>query len=211
VRRWNPDSESTTVLTAPTLLHFGLSDDVALRRTAQGLRLAKVNGLAAYGAAEETGIQDPSGGVKVHVVEGDGVRPSVTVLVHGDIDAEAPAAFKGEGTRPSLRTALEWRLPHDFSLAAMPGVVYDKTDGRRHAAGMLGVALGKAWTPRFQTYVEAAAERIVSTRHGGSTVTYNLGGAYLLGDAVQIDSALSWGAGGDTSALTWAVGFWLQF
>jgi hypothetical protein len=213
VRYWHSHPESnTTVFIAPALQRFGLTDDLALRRAAGGLRLANVNGgLAAHGAAEETGVQDPSVGVKVSVVEGDGVRPSVAVLVQGDVDPEARGAFKDEGVRPSLRTALDWRLPHDFSLAAVPGIVYDKTDGRRHAAGTLGIALGKAWTQRFQTYVEAAAERIASSRRGGSTVTYNLGGAYLLGDAVQIDSALSWGAGSDTAPLVWTVGLWMLF
>ena len=93
----------------------------------------------------------------------------------------------------------------------MPGIVYDKTEGQRHAAGVLGVALGKAWTTRFVTYIETAAERIASSRHGGSTVTYNFGGAYLLRDAVQIDSALSWGANGDPADLAWTIGLSMKF
>jgi hypothetical protein len=133
------------------------------------------------------------------------------VLVQRDVEASLRGLFKGEGVKPTVRTQLDWRLPQDFSIAAMPGIVYDKTDGRRHASAMLGVALGKAWTPKLHTYVEAAAERITSSRNGGSTVTYNLGGAYLLGDAVQIDSALSWGANGDTAELGWTIGLWLQF
>lgn len=159
----------------------------------------------------EAQVTDPLSGVKVHVVEGDGLRPTVAVLVSGDVEPASRPLFKGEGVRPTLRSTLDWRLPHDFSIGAMPGIVYDKTDGRRHASAMLGVALGKAWTPRLRTYVEAAADRIASARNGGSTVSYNLGGAYLLGDAVQIDSALSWGANGDAAELGWTIGLWLQF
>jgi hypothetical protein len=162
-------------------------------------------------ASGQAEVGDPSSEVKVHVVEGDGLRPSVAVLVQRDVEASLRGLFKGEGVKPTVRTQLDWRLPQDFSIAAMPGIVYDKTDGRRHASAMLGVALGKAWTPKLHTYVEAAAERITSSRNGGSTVTYNLGGAYLLGDAVQIDSALSWGANGDTAELGWTIGLWLQF
>jgi hypothetical protein len=160
----------------------------------------------------QTPATDPLAGVKVHVVEGDGLRPSVAVLVSGDVEPTSRALFNGgEGVRPTLRSTLDWRLPDDFSIGAMPGIVYDKTDGRRHASAMLGVALGKAWTPRLRTYVEAAADRIASSRNGGSTVAYNLGGAYLLGDAMQIDSGLSWVPNGDTTDLSWMVGFWLQF
>jgi hypothetical protein len=161
---------------------------------------------------DQAQVTDPLSGVKVHVVEGDGLRPSVAVLVNGDVEPASRALFNGgEGVRPTLRSTLDWRLPDDFSIGAMPGIVYDKTDGRRHASAMLGVALGKAWTPRLRTYVEAAAERIASSRNGGSTVTYNLGGAYLLGDVMQIDSALSWAPNGDTTDLSWMVGLWLLF
>jgi hypothetical protein len=201
----------TTVLIPPALLRFGSIDAQALKFTSRGLMSASVHGPVAHLDPHETAVPNPWSGVKWQVVEGEGLRPSVAVHVYGDIDSESPAAFSGEGVRPSIRTTLDWQLTHDFSLAAMPGVVYDKTDGQRHASGVLGVALGKAWTPRFQTYVEAAAERIASTRHGGSTVVYNLGGAYLLRDTVQIDSALSWAAGSDTAPLTWSVGLWMQF
>ncbi len=200
----------TPLLPTSTLLRYGLNDDLEVRSgDARSLSRMSAREPVVYVGANETDAADPSAGVKVHVVEGDGLR--VAVLVQGDIEAGSRAVFKDEAVRPSLRGTVDWRLSDDVSLGAMQGVVYDKTDGRRHASATLGVALGKAWTPRFQTYVEAAAERIASARNGGSTVTYNLGGAYLLRDTVQIDSALSWGANGDTPDLSWAVGFSMQF
>jgi hypothetical protein len=193
-----------------TLLRYGLNDDLDFR-LGDGRSLSRMSAREAvvYVEANETGVADPSAGVKVPVVEDDGLR--VAVLVQGDVEAESRAVFKGEGVRPSLRGTLDWRLSDDVSLGATPGIVYDKTDGRRHASATLGIALGKAWTQRFQTYVEAAAERIASARNGGSTVTYNLGGAYLLRDTVQIDSALSWGPAGDTPDLSWTVGVSMKF
>jgi Putative MetA-pathway of phenol degradation len=199
------------VLTTSAFLRLDLIEDAELRRMTGHYLRANVRDSAANADAQNTGVQDPASGVKMNVVEGEGMWPSVTVLVHGDIEAEARSAFQGGGVRPSVRSALDWRLTSDTSLAAMPGIVYDKTNGQRHASGMLGIALGRAWTPRLRTYVEAAAERIASSRHGGSTVTYNLGGAYLLRDAVQIDSSLSWGAGSDTADLAWTVGLSLKF
>jgi hypothetical protein len=196
---------------APAHLRFDVIDDPELRRETGRHPLAGVRDSALNVDAQSTDIQDPASGVKMHIAEGEGMWPSVAVLVQGDIEPEVRGVFHGEGVRPSVRSALDWRLTSDTSLAAMPGIVYDKTNGQRHASGMLGIALGKAWSPRLRTYVEAAAERIASSRHGGSTVTYNLGGAYLLRDAVQIDSALSWGAGSDIADPAWTVGLSLKF
>jgi hypothetical protein len=183
----------------------------ALACALAALYMACATPVAAAGASDQAEVADPASGVKVHVVEGDGLRPAVAVLVQGDVEPGLPALSNSEGVRPTFRTTLDWRLSHDISIGAMPGIVYDKTDGRRHASATLGVAVGKDWTPRLRTYVELAADRIASSRYGGSTVTYNLGGAYLLRESMQIDSALSWGANGDTAELAWTVGFWLQF
>ena len=139
--------------------------------------------------ARESGWADASFGLKWHALDGEGVlRPSVGLLLHGDIDSSS-RAFRGEDVRPSLRMPLEWELPNDFSFGVMPGIVYDKTNGSRHASGILAAVVGKEWTPRFRSFVEVAAERIASSRNGGSTVTYNVGAAYLLTNLVQIDTA----------------------
>jgi hypothetical protein len=61
------------------------------------------------------------------------------------------------------------------------------------------------------TYIETAAQPSASSRHGGSTVTYNCGGAYLLRNAVQIDSAVSWGANSDPADLAWTIGLSMKF
>ena len=49
---------------------------------------------------------------------------------------------------------------NDFSFGVMPGIVYDKTNGSRHASGIFAAVVGKEWTPRFRSFVEVAAERI---------------------------------------------------
>jgi hypothetical protein len=200
-----------SMLTTPVLPRYGVSGDVEFRLGSQGYARTSLGDVAAHVDTNATGVQDPASGVEWPVAEGDGMRPAVAVAIYGDVEPELQGTFKDEGVKPSIRSTLEWRLSHDFSVAASPGLVYDKTDGKRHPSGMLGVALGKAWTPTFSTYVEAAADRIASSRRGGSTVTYNLGGTYLMGDVVQIDSALSWGGAGDTTVLGWTVGLWMQF
>jgi hypothetical protein len=200
-----------SALTTVTRLRLGVRANLELQLEADRNVRATFRDPVTGDETQDSGLSAFSTAVKWHVADGDGIRPSVALVVQGDIEPAWRAPFKGEGVRPSLRTTLDWRLTHDASLSAMPGLVYDKTDGRRHASGMLGVALGKAWTPTFRTYIEAAAERIASARKGGSTVTYNLGGVYLLREAMQIDSALSWPANSDTPDLAWTVGLSMKF
>jgi hypothetical protein len=98
-----------------------------------------------------------------------------------------------------------------MSLGVMPGIVYDKTEGRRHATGILAAALSKTWADRFKAFVELAAERIASSRNGGSDITYSVGAAYLLSRNVQVDTAFSWPANSNPPDFTWTVGFAVRF
>jgi Putative MetA-pathway of phenol degradation len=200
----------TTVFTTPTLLRLGVSENVELRFETEGYVRAKLSDPAAGIEERESGYADASLGVKWHVLDGKGLRPSAAMLLHADIDSGS-RPFRGEGVRPSLRMPFEWELANDFSLGIMPGIVYDKTNGARHASGILAAVLGKEWTPRFRSFVEVAAERIASSRHGGSIVTYNTGVAYLLTDNVQIDTAVSWAANHNTPDFAWTVGLSIRF
>jgi hypothetical protein len=200
----------TTVFTTPTLLRYGVSDNVELRLETDGYARARFRDPGNGIDERESVWADMSPGVKWHVLDGEGARPSVGVLFHADIDSGS-RPFRGEGVRPSLRVAFEWELPHDFSLGMMPGIVYDKTDGRRHGSGIFAIVVGKELTERFRTFVEVAAERIASSRNGGSIVTYNTGVAYLLTNNVQIDTAFSWAANHNTPDFAWTVGLSIRF
>ena len=200
----------TTVLTTPTLLRLGVTENLELRLESEGYVRAKFSDPAAGIDARETGWADASFGLKWHALDGEGTRPSVGLLLHADIDSSS-RAFRGEDIRPSLRASFEWELPNDFSFGVMPGIVYDKTNDSRHASGILAAVVGKEWTPRFRSFVEVAADRIASSRNGGSTVTYNVGAAYLLTNLVQIDTAFSWAANNNTPDFAWTVGLSIKF
>jgi hypothetical protein len=202
-------AKSTTV-TTPTLLRLGVSENLELRFETDGYVRAKLSDPAAGVDERDSGYADASLGVKWHVLDGEGLKPSTAVLLHTDMNSGS-AAFRGEGVRPSLRIPFEWELANDFSLGVMPGIVYDKTNGARHASGVLAAVLGKQWTERFRSFVEVAGERIASSRNGGSTVTYNAGVAYLLTNNVQIDSALSWAANHNTPDFAWTIGLSIRF
>jgi hypothetical protein len=199
----------TTTLSTPTLLRFGITQDLELRLETDGYLRAKAHepGLP---DSKETGYSDLSPGLKWHIADGDGAKPSMGVLVHGDVDSGS-RAFRGEGIRPSVRAVFEWELPMEFSLGVMPGVIYDKTDGHRHGAGIFAVVVGRSWTERFRTFVEVAGQRLASSRNGGNTVSYDVGAAYLITDKIQIDTAFQFGANSNTPDFAWTVGLSMKF
>jgi hypothetical protein len=62
-----------------------------------------------------------------------------------------------------------------------------------------------------QGLVEVAAERIASSRNGGSNVTYNAGVAHLLTNNMQLATALSRGANHNTPDFAWTIGLSMRF
>jgi hypothetical protein len=94
----------------------------------------------------------------------------------------------------------------------MPGLMWDKRDdGRRFVSGILGVVLGKAWTERFGTFIELAAQQVAKTKNGGSIVTYDAGFTYLLSNSWQVDTGISRAANDNTPDYAWTVGVSRKF
>jgi hypothetical protein len=197
--------------TTPTLLRIGIGEAWEARLETDGRTVFRSREDATRREDTVRGYSDLSLGVKWHMQDGEGARPGLAWLLHADLDTGS-SAFRGNGIRPSLRMVAEWELPRGFSLGVMPGLSYDKTEeGKRFVAGIFGIVLGKAWTERLRTYVELAAPRIATARHGGSTATYDAGAAYLLSPDWQLDVSLQRGANRNTPDRTWAVGLSTRF
>ena len=97
-------------LATPTLLRIGLRDDWELRLESDGRTVLKTQDEPGAPTRRQTGYADVSLGIKWHMQDGAGTRPSVGWLLHADIDSGS-AAFRGNGVRPSLRMAAEWTCP----------------------------------------------------------------------------------------------------
>jgi hypothetical protein len=187
----------------PTLLRIGVSDKLELRFETDG-RLHAWGGEG--GAFDDRGFGDTSVGVKWHARDAAGSAPSVGVLLHADLPTGS-AAFRGEGVRPSLRVVGEWDLPSDMSLGVMPGIASETTaDGRRFASAIMGVVVGKKWTPSFRSFLELAAPRIARASYGGTWLTADAGVAWLLNDHCQLDAAVARGLNRRTPDLRLTVG-----
>jgi hypothetical protein len=193
------------------LLRFGISDTLELRFETDGRMRATSTRIASGAGTTESGYADVSLGVKWHAVDADGARPSVGVLAHLDLDTGS-VSFRAPGKGGSLRLAAEWELPDEFALGVMPGIAWQAgDDGKRHAAGIFGIVLGKSWTERWRTFIEYSAPQIATARNGGSVTTFDIGTAYLLTDTVQIDTALSRGLNQRTPDWSWTIGLSAKF
>lgn len=199
------------VVAMPTLLRIGVGDAWELRVETDGRTVFRSRDTSTGEKTTETGYADAALGVKWHVQDAVGTKPSVGILAHVDMDSGSKP-HRGNGLRPSLRVVTEWELPHDLSLGVMPGIVHDKNAaGDRFVGGSFGIVLGKSWTERFRTFVEIAAPQITRAKNGGSVVTLDIGAAYLLSDTWQIDTALYRGLNDNTPDLALTIGVSAKF
>jgi hypothetical protein len=187
----------------PLLLRFGVSDDLELRVQTDGRMRYRADGAA---FARERGWGDSALSVKWHVRDGEGAMPAFGVI--GQLDfASGSQAFKGSGTRPSLRATAEWELAPEWSIGVMPGLLADRDDqGRHFTSGMLGVSLDRGWTERLHTYFELAAPQIAKAHNGGTTSSFDFGGTYLLTKDCQLDAGLSRGLNHRTADYSFTFG-----
>ncbi len=146
------------------------------------------------------GFTDVSFGAQWHVRGGDaGWLPSVAWLADVETMTGTPA-FRDGNVRPSLRATAQWSLPQDLSLGVMPGLYRDRgEDGRHFAAGMLAVTLGKSWTPRLQSFVELAGQRLSRAQADASLVNLDTGLAFNTSKTTQVDMVVSRNLAGGAS------------
>jgi hypothetical protein len=172
---------TTRSLATPTLFRYGIGETAELRLETDGYTRERT------GTTTERGWSDLSLGIKWHVLEGEGTTPGVAWLLHVDT-ATGSKAFRGAGLRPSLRAAIEWDLPEDYSLGVMPGVYVDRNDdGKRFTGGIFAATFGKAWSPRWHSFVEVAGQQLASRRNGGNLVTLDTGLAFAPTPTLQFD------------------------
>jgi len=193
-------------LTTPTLLRYGIGQTTELRLETDGWTHVRTDG-----APQVHGLSDLSLGLKWHVMDGAGSTPGVAWLLH----VESPSgsrALRGAGLRPSLRAAIEWDLPEDFSLGVMPGAYVDRDEsGRRFGGGIFAVTLGKEWSPKWHSFAEVAGQQLASRRHGGSVVTLDAGLAFVATPTLQFDVEVSRGLTDAAPDLESGVGVAIKF
>ena len=194
-------------ISTPTLLRLGVSDTLELRMETEGWMRETTGGVS------EHGMNDISIGTKWHVLDGDeeSGRPALAWLFHADLPTGS-RAFKGQGTRPSVRLTAEWDLPDGFGLGVMSGLYRDRNEAGQHfTGGILAATFGKSFTEKLHGFVELAGQQIAKARNGGSLVTFDTGASYLITESLQVDTALFFGLNKTSPDLGWTVGISAKF
>ena len=205
------DGVTVRTLTTPTLLRYGIGETLELRLETDGWTHERTADRTSSTSLTERGWSDLSFGVKWHVLDGAGRTPGVAWLLHVE-SATGSSPFRGQGLRPSLRAAIEWDLPEEFSLGVMPGVYVDRNDDRkRFGGGIFAVTLGKEWSPRWHSFLEVAGQQLASKRNGGSVVTLDTGLAFVATPSLQFDVEVSRGLTDAAPDLESGVGVSIKF
>lgn len=193
-------------LTTPTLLRIGLSDALELRVETAGRTIAHASDPATGAHTASADWADGAAGVKWHLVDQDGMRPSVGLIAEAALPTGS-RTVRGTGLRPFLNVPAEWDLGHDWSLGLMPGVGRDGDDaGARYTYGVFAASLGKAFSERLHGFAELAAPRIARAAHGGSQTVVDTGASWLLSRDCQLDAMAVHGLNRNTPGLSLAFG-----
>jgi hypothetical protein len=177
VRTRRSEPHSTTIST-PTLLRYGVADNLELRIAPEGY--IREDG--------KSGLGDTAFGIKWHSHDRDASRgrPAVSWILHFDTPSGSNR-FKGHGVRPSLRTVLTWELPQEMTLGLMPGIKYDTgEDAQRFTSAIFGAVLGRQFNERFRAFVEFSGSQIAHAKDGGVIASWDVGAAYLANNDFQL-------------------------
>jgi hypothetical protein len=184
-------------LTTPTLLRIGVADALELRVETDGRTIEHASDPGTGAHTVSAGWADVSAGVKWHVADQDGVRPSVGVIAEVALPTGS-AALRGNGFRPAVELPVEWDLGHDWSLGVMPGVVRDSDA----TYGVFAASVSKAFSERLHGFAEVAAPQI---GHGMQT-SVDAGVAWLVNKDCQLDAMVVHGMNRQTPGLSLAFG-----
>ncbi|MES2207764.1 MAG: transporter [Pseudomonadota bacterium] len=172
----------------PTLLRYGIYEDLEMRFETDGYLLNKTDGMS-----NQSGMSDAAVGVKWHIADQADKSPALALLFDVALPTGAKV-FRTVGMRPSVRGVVEWELPSEIGLGIMPGVAYEKDENeQRHLEGIFGVTLSKGWTEIFRTYIEMSLPKIAKSQYGGTQAYFDTGAALLISRTLQLDIGLSAG------------------
>ena len=204
-RQRDPDAHART-LTTPTLLRIGLSDAFELRVETDGRTIEHASDPATGDHTVSAGWADLAAGVKWHLHDQDGARPSLGVIAEALLPTGS-RALRGSGFRPQIEVPAEWDLGHGWSLAVMPGVGRDQDDaGSRYTYGVLAASVGKAFNERLHGFAEVAAPQIARAAHGGTQLQLDAGVSWLVNKDCQLDAMVVRGLHRNTPELSLAFG-----
>ena len=195
----------------PALLRLGLNESLEVR--IEGNTYTR---MTAYDPVQETsrneGTAPISIGLKYHLIDSGGLkRPSLGAIVRV-FPPSGSGSFRNSHVTGDFRLAADWYFAPQWSLNPNVGVAVYEDDARRpYTAGLLAVTLN--YNPRKVLNVFAdAGVQAPETKHGRTSIIFDVGAAYIIGRNVQADFSVVFGAAEETPPrLFLAAGISMRF
>lgn len=200
---------TTQTFSFPTLLRYGFLDQAEFRVEGNLFQSQ-----SATGSARANGITDLDFGLKWHLLDTEGLRPSFGLLAHLTVPT-GKKGFSGEGYVPTFKTLIEWDLPRDFSLGMNLGfdVSVQDTVGDKFARFLYAVAFGipsPILTEQLRFFTGASG--IIPTVSGKSEQHSVEGGVtFLYTPNLQFDTFVTAGLNRNTTDIGTGLGLSWRF
>jgi hypothetical protein len=203
---YNKDAGATTnTYSFPTLLRFGIIDPLELRIEGEIFSVQTQTG-----TARQSDVNDLDFGLKGHLFDQAGWRPSLGLLAHITTPI-GRAPFTDSGYAPIFKVIADWDLPKDFSLGSNLGFDVPVRDsaGDKYARILYTFALGipSPWiSERLGFFLEHAGA--IATQSGKDhELSINSGVTFLITPNMQIDTFVGIGLNDATDDIGTGLGF----
>lgn len=182
---------------APTLLRYGINDSWEARVESNVYNWKRsidpVDGVVIREGAAPTSF-----GVKYHFIDGAGIkRPSVGAILRV-FPPSGTRSFRNTATTGDFRLAADWDFAPQWSLNPNIGIArMEGTDMRTYTAGLFAATLNYNPTKRLNFFVDFGGQTPEEKR-GRTSLIVDLGVAYIIGENVELDLTIGFGAAGVT-------------
>ncbi len=199
------DNVKARATSAVALLRYGVGDNFELRLGAPVYTRTRVE--VGRFTATDSGYGDLEAGVKWHLVDGAGARPSFA-LIPSVILPTGEEGFSSEDPVYQLNAAAEWALADGWGLSALAGYLNGPSDDDRYGQETFGLSLGRNVSDKCNVYGEAA---YFATDLDGSEDSSFLGAGlkYLVSNDFQLDVSFDRGLTSDSP--DWLLGLGLSY
>ena len=152
----------------PTMLRFGLNDAFELRIESDGRTVQHTRDKESGARSTTAGYADTAIGFLWHALDGEGMRPSVGVVVGAELPTGS-RRVRGVGVRPSLRVVGEWDLPGEMQLGVMPGLPSSASRASRKRGAPPMACSASCWENRSTGACAASSKSPCRTSHAAAT------------------------------------------
>ncbi|MEO7050426.1 MAG: transporter [Rhodanobacter sp.] len=184
----------SVLLSEPTYLRYGLSDDLEVQLAASPWNRLSVTQDGQRHSL--SGAGDLQLGAKFALSSGGGAMPALTLI--GYVTAPTGNRNFSDG-RPAynLNAVASWSLTGNTSFTTMASFTRAPADDDRHAnSGTLAASLSHSFTTQLTSYVEAGW--FPGYTHTASTALAGAGVTYLVSSHVQVDGFFDVGLNHDS-------------